>query len=383
MFSNAFRMAKTSSKLIFRNKAFLVLGILLPMISTLLINVWYTKPPEVDESRIYEMSSIDEQMAYTIDFNRLPVKVYDTVNDTSSNRILQALHNSGMFQIFHADATSCTREEIDQDMKDTAKNDRVGAVIVLGRKAEETELYRVSEDVRFDLLSDSLGQLLQNPSASVPVPEVSFLAFSGDEVDYYATRNFAYCLAFSTMAFVFSGIMILGTILSEKKDKVFSRIMMTRANRTSYLLSKFLLVVGLTLVQSLVMALTFLFLVRVDLGISGYFFFLCCFCQGIVFSLLSLCVGLIANSISSGTIMAFTIWSISDLISGTYFDIAHASDLFKKCALMMPQRWALFSTTRLLHGDSSGYLLLLGTTAAYLVIIFVVSVVAVRLGEQE
>ena len=383
MISNAFRMAKTSAKLIFRSKVFLVLGILIPMISTLLINVWFTAPLEVDESSIYEMSSIDEQMAYMIDFNRFPVKVYDTVNDDSSKRILQALHNSGMFQIFHADATSCTREEMEKSMKESAKNDRVGAVIVLAGKAEETELYRVSDDERFSLLKDSLGQLLMNPSASIPAPEVSFVAFSGDEVDYYATRNFAYCLAFSTLAFVFAGIMILGTILSEKKDKVFNRILMTRANRASYLLSKFFLVVGITLVQSTVMLITFLLLVRVDLGISGFFFFLCCFCQGMVFSLLSLCGGLLCNSISSGTIMAFTIWSISDLISGTYFDLSHASDVFKKASLLMPQRWALFSTTRILHGNSSGYSLLLGTTAAYLIIIFVVSVVAVKLGEQE
>ena len=383
MFLNAVRMAKTSAKLIFRSKAFLVLGILIPMVSTFLINIWFTKPLTLDESSIYELSSLDEQMAYTIDFNRFPVKVYDTVNDDSSRRILQGLHNSGMFQIFHADASSCTREEIEKSMKESAKSDRVGAVIILAQNAEETELYRVTDDERFSLLSDCLGQLLSNPSASIPAPKISFVAFSGDEVDYYATRNFAYCLAFSTLAFVFAGIMILGTILSEKKDKVFDRIMMTRATRISYLFSKFLLVVGITLVQSLVMVITYFLLVRVDLGIGGFFFFLCCFCQGLVFSLLSLCVGLICNSISSGTIMAFTMWSISDLISGTYFDLSHASDLFKKVSLLMPQRWALFSTTRILHGNSSGYSLLLGTTAAYLVIIFVVSVVAVKLGEQE
>ncbi|MBO4927290.1 MAG: ABC transporter permease [Clostridiales bacterium] len=383
MFQNALRMTKSAMKLIFRNKAFFVLGILVPLISTLMINVWYTEPPKGDDRKVYEMESLDEQLAYQIDFNRFPVKVYDTLENAASDRIVQAMNNAGMFQIFRADATSCSLEELDASMKSSAMKDRIGAVVVLREDPEETELYSVGEDERFTLLSDSLGQILQNDSLSVPSPEVTFVAASGDEVDYYGTRNFAYCLAFGTLAFVFAGIMILGTVLAEKKDKVFNRIMMTKANRTSYFLSKVMLVVGLTLVQTLIMTISFVLFVKVDIGINVLQFFLCCFCLGLVFSMCALCVGLFGNSISTGTIIAFTIWSISDLISGTYFDIADASDLFKKLSLLMPQRWSLFAVTRFLQGNNTGYALLLGSTAAYLVIIFVASVLGLRLGEQE
>ena len=44
MFINALRMAKSSGKLILRNKAFIVIGILIPVLSTLFINLWYRIP---------------------------------------------------------------------------------------------------------------------------------------------------------------------------------------------------------------------------------------------------------------------------------------------------------------------------------------------------
>ena len=43
----------------------------------------------------------------------------------------------------------------------------------------------------------------------------------------------------------------------------------------------------------------------------------------------------------------------------------------------------MFSVTRFLNGDSSGYPLMLCVTAAYLVIIFVVGTIGLRLREEE
>ena len=71
------------------------------------------------------------------------------------------------------------------------------------------------------------------------------------------------------------------------------------------------------------------------------------------------------------------------LLAGTYFDISQATELYKKVALLMPQRWALFAVSRFMGGDSSGYSLILCVSAAYLVIIFVVGVLGLRLQEEE
>ena len=105
--------------------------------------------------------------------------------------------------------------------------------------------------------------------------------------------------------------------------------------------------------------------------------------QGIVFNLISLCVGLFTNSVAAASVMAFCIWSISALVSGTYFDISTAGDSFKKIAALMPQRWALLSATRFSAGDLSGYSLIFCATPAYLVIIFVTGLLGLRFGEDD
>ena len=46
MFKNALRLAKYSAKLIIRNKAFLVIGILIPLLAPFLMNMWYKIPTD-------------------------------------------------------------------------------------------------------------------------------------------------------------------------------------------------------------------------------------------------------------------------------------------------------------------------------------------------
>lgn len=36
---------------------------------------------------------------------------------------------------------------------------------------------------------------------------------SDDDIDYYETRTVGYCIAIATIAFVFGGVLVLGTIL--------------------------------------------------------------------------------------------------------------------------------------------------------------------------
>jgi len=383
MFQNALRMARSSAKLIFRSKAFIFVCIVIPLFSTLMMNLWYTEPPKTGEEQIYELSSINEQMAYHIDFYRFPVKIFDTVGNEKSKKICQALNNAGMFQIFRADAASCGAEELEESMKTSAMEDRVSAIVVLRDTKEETEVYSVGDDTRFALLTETLGRIMSNDAIPEKAPDVTLVSVSGEEVDYYGSRNFAYCLAIASLGFIFSGVLILNTIVSEKKDKVFNRILMTKANRGSYLLSKIILTVGIALMQSLVMLVGFRFLVNVDIGINSLQFFTCCFLMDLVFAMFALAIGLFCNSISVAVLVAFTVWSVSDLIAGTYFDIADAGDLFRKLSLLMPQRWALFSVTRFIHDDASGYTLLFCAAAAYLVIMFITSVLGLKLSEQD
>ncbi len=383
MFINALKMAKSTWKLIIRSKGFIVFGLVLPILATLFINLWFRTPTVESTESVYELSSIDEQIVYQVDFSRYTVKVYDTVMNDRTDNICNNLNSAGMFQIYRADATALTDEEIRENYEKTAMNERIGAVVVLRENEEDTELFSVGDDERFDMFRDSLETALANDGKTHDAPDITFVSGEGDEVDYYETRNFSYCLAFASLSFVFGGVLILSTVLSEKKDKVFSRLMLTKATKAGYLLSKIILSASLSLFQTVIMTLCFLFLVKVDIGITALQFFLVLFLIGMVFNLMSLCIGLYFNSLVSASVASFVIWSTSALLAGTYFDISQATELYKKVALLMPQRWALFAVSRFMGGDSSGYSLILCVSAAYLVIIFVVGVLGLRLQEEE
>lgn len=385
MFINALRMAKSSGKLILRNKAFIVIGILIPVLSTLFLDLWYRMPAADLSDNVHELATVDEQMAYNVDFYRYPVKVYDTVMDERTKDICYNLNSAGMFQIFRADASDMTDEQIMDNAKYTADEDHVNAIIVLREDPADTDLYLVGEsgDERFDLLKSGLETELAGEGTEYKTPEVTFVSGGGDEVDYYKTRNVSFCIAISTLAFVFGGVLILNTVFSEKKDNVYSRLLLTRVSKASYLLSKIILSVAIALIQAVLMLINFTFFVKSDIGISPLQFFTVAFLTGLTFGLLSLCAGLYFDSMAPAAILSFVIWAISALIAGTYFDISGASELYKKASLLMPQRWAMFSVNRFMNGDSSGYSLLLTVAVAYWVIIFVVGVLGLRVREQE
>lgn len=383
MLINALRLAKSSGKLILRNKAFLVIGILIPVLSTLLIDVWYRMPAADKSYDVHELSSYDEQMAYNVDYYRFPVKIYDTVMDQKTHNICYSLNAAGMFQIFRADAVGMTDQQIMEDVDHTADEDRAGAIVILHENPEDTVLYSVGEDDRFELFEESLKNAIATDDTSYEAPDVTFISSGGDEVDYNKTRNVSYCVAIASLAFVFGGVLILNTVFSEKKANVYSRILLTNADRGSYLLSKVILSIAISLVQALFMIISFILLVRSEVGLSNLQFFTVVFLTGLIFNLLSLCTGLCFDTMAPAAILAFVIWSISALIAGTYFDISGASEIYKKASLLMPQRWTMFSVNRFMNGDNSGFTLMLSVTGAYLVIIFVIGSLGLHAREQE
>lgn len=384
MFKNALRLAKYSAKLIIRNKAFLVVGILIPLLAPFLMNMWYKIPTDEKVEATYELKSMDQQMAYHIDFYRMPVKVYDTVCSDYSKNICDEIGKAGLFQMFRAECKDVSYEKIEMSYKKSALEDRVAAIIVLRDDPEETEIFKVGDDERYELLEDTVSMVLANGPDTSDNSKVSLLKISaGDDVDYYKTRNFSYSLAIGTLASIFGGVLVLGTVISEKRDNAYSRILLTKANKGSYLLSKLILSLGTALFQSLCMTLSFEFLVKVDVGISGFHFFVVVLLTGLTFNLISLCGGIIFDSMAGASLMSFTIWSFSALVSGAYFDISDASESYRKAALLMPQRWALVSVTRFMNHDNSGYPLLLCVTAGYLVIMIVIGLLGLRIAEKE
>ena len=385
MITNAFRMSKSSLKLLLRSGGFLIIGILIPLAATLLINIWSGADRMEKTDSVYELPQMDTQMAYLVNFNCLPIKIYDRVNNSESRGLGLKLAEAGMFQIFRVDCSGYSMEEIMDSAAESALNDKVGAVLILEETMEDSQLFYVGDDARFPLFQYALKLCFQNPyKENEGLSRVTYVtANSGDDVNYYKIREFSYCIAIASIAFVFGGVLILGTAMTEKQDHVYSRIMLTTATRTSYILSKIILILGLSLIQSSVMTISFMFFVKADIGISVLQFACILFLQGIIFNLLSVCAGLFCNSMPAAAFLAFTMWSISALMAGTYFDISGASDLYKKVALLMPQRWALLAATKFQNADHSAYPMIFCVTAAYLLVILVVGILGLKLNEEE
>lgn len=386
MLKNAFRMAKTSLKLLLRNKGFMVVGILVPLCATLLLNIWYESDQLASASDDYtEIESIDTLLAYMVNFNCYAVKIYDRSYDENADGFCNELLDAGLFQVFRADAREYSIEEIEESVRRTAKKDKVSGVIILDKDSSKTKLYRVGEDERFDLLKNVVEMNIANPVKSQSPKQITnYVAVaSNGEVNYMKTREFSYCLSIATIAFIFGGVLILGVILTEQKDHVLSRIMLTKATRSSYILSKVMLVLGLSIIQTISMVIGFITLVKVDISLNVWQFALIIFLQGIVFNFFSVCAGIFCKSMSAAAFLAFTTCTMSDLLAGLYFDISGASELYKKVAMVFPQRWALISVTKLQNGDSYAYPLILSVTAAYLVVILVVGVIGLKFIEEE
>lgn len=384
MLNNALRMAKSTAKLLLRNKAFLVVGIVIPLIATVCMNLWNNMDKSEKKDEVYELESMNTQIAYQVDFYRYPVKVYDKIYNEESKNFCDNLDAAGVFQIFRVDVSNVSEDEIMDSVKFTPKNDKVGAIIVLEDNFSDSTIYEIGEDDRFDLLVNSFELVVKNHNAVSGDSVVTYVSVkSDDDIDYYETRTVGYCIAIATIAFVFGGVLVLGTILQEKQDHVYSRILLTKANEASYLLSKIFLVIGTSLFQAIVMLLAFVLFVRADIGITVFQFFIVVFLEGLIFNLLSVCTGLFCKSMAGSAFLSFVIWSLSALLSGSYFDISGASETYRKVALLMPERWALFSVSRFQNGNSSGYSLMLCATLAYLVIIFVIGILGLKLNDEE
>lgn len=382
---HAYTMAKASMKLLLRSWGFPVVGVLIPILATLMLNILGGGQTADVTDSVHELDGLNTQMAYLCNFNCLPVKVYDRCDSDQSRNLCHKLTGAGMFQIFRVNCSAYSAEEILESAHSSARNDRVGAILILEENPEDIQLFRVGEDERFPLFEKALGLCVQTSgiAAYAASPVTYMTVSSGDDIDYGQTQKFGYCVAVATIAFIFGGVLILGTILTEKQDHVYSRLLLTSATRADYIGSKVLLSLALSLIQTLVMTLSFLFLVKADLKLGALQFACILFLQGIVFNLLSVCAGLFCNSMSAASFLAFTTWSISALLAGTYFDISSAGDLYKKIAMLMPQRWALLAAARFQTGTPGAYPLIFCVTAAYLLVILVLGILGLRLNERE
>ena len=409
-------LVKTSLKLLLRNKGFLFFLLATPALSAFILSVKMDHAIYADDSEkevILELKDCTDKAVYTGDTSACIIKAYDASNSELSEYVLNQMAATGMFSVCRADASNLTEDEVEEIAKKDAFDDRSGMLLYLkvdfdeavldGAWEQSVQLYVVSEDERQELfvteLTDLFARIKQvqsftgNDITAIlemltdiqdKLPEKRIVNLAGreelalTEQQINQRTQIGYAFAFITLGFLFCGVCVAHSVIEEQNNKVFTRIMLTKLSSRDYFISKFVVAVIISIMQTLVLAVCLSFIRGLDVGMSGVSFLVVIFLLGLIFGTVSLLLGVVLGDVMSSNYAVFAIWSISALLAGLYFPLDDTTKALKALSYLMPQRWFMDVSELLLVGDKSAYSMLLCVTAAYLIIIISVGGVGLK-----
>lgn len=412
---------KMNLKLLLRNKGFLFFLLVTPALSAFILNVKMEHAAYIDaedKTVVLELKGYTEKAVYTGDTSACIIKVYDASNSELSDYVLNQMAAMGMFSICRADVSGLTEEEVEEIAKADAFDDRAGLLLYLkedfdvavleGTWEQGVKLYTVSNDERQELFKTELVdlfarikqvQILTGDDISIMLetltdiqdhlPEKRVVNLAGKEeialteqqVNQKTQIGFAF--AFITLGFLFCGVCVAHSVIEEQNNKVFTRVMLTKLSRRDYFISKFVMALIISLLQTLILAVCLSFIRELDVGINITSFLVVIFLLGLILSTLSLLLGVVLGDIMSSNYAVFAIWSISALLAGLYFPLDDTTKALKALSYLMPQRWFMDAAELLLVGDKSAYPMLLCVTMSYLIVIISIGGVGLKIKRYE
>ena len=370
-------LIKSSLKLLFRNKSFWFFLVIVPILSTFVLQQHQMNSISLSkqaEGTVAELGSADE-------------KVPDM------------------------DKAACD-EHIDHD----GEFDRMGAALYIpkdfdqmmseGREDQALTCYVLSEDGRFEMLDYSLRKELASIKSAVAekgvteaanylnarfeaLPEKQIVKLSSGSsrslTQDQENRKTAigYAIAFMTLGYVFCGVFIAHTVIKDEHDKVLTRLRLTGMSSYTYFTSKFVISAIATFLMTVVLGIFSLVIGAEKFGIGRAKFLLMMFLLGLIFSSISLVIGVILGDVMNSNIAAFALFSMSSLLAGTFFPLDGTSSHIKAISSMMPQKWFLDATEMLFVGDRKAYLVLLAVTCSYLILALSIGGVGVKIRNGE
>lgn len=413
-------LVKTSLKLLLRNKGFLFFLIATPILSTIILNLRVDQPmmgENGERAAIYELKSCNQKAVYKGDTSACIIKVYDGSMSKESDYVLQQLAKMGMYSLCRADVCNMSEQEVAVQAKKDAFDDRAAMLLYLkrdfsdallsGNYKEGMLLYDVSEDGRRELFQNDLKKIMSAMTqmsrqtngdmamaiqalteAEEYMPEKEIVMLAGKESVQLTEpqkdqlSQIGYAFAFITLGFLFCGVCVAHSVIEEKNNKVYTRMMLTKINGKTYFLSKFVVAFCISIIQTLVLAICLALMPGLDVGMGFASFLLIIFLQGLIFCSLSLLVGVLLLDVMSSNYAMFAIWSISALLSGLYFPLDDTTKALKTISYLMPQRWFMDASKLLLAGDNSAYSMVLCVTVAFLIVIISVGGVGLKMKKE-
>lgn len=414
-------LMKMSLKLLLRNKGFLFFLIATPILSAFILSIktdtaLYAE--NADKEAVLELKDYTDKAVYKGNTSACIIKVYDASGSELSDYVLNHMAETGMFSVCRASVSGLSGEEVEEIAKKDAFNDRAGLLLYLKEDFDEAvlagtweqsmKLYIVSEDERQELfiseLKDVLAmikqvqgmagddttamlEMLEDIQDQLPDKEVVKLA-GKEEIELTGKQinqrtQIGYAFAFITLGFLFCGVCVAHSVIEEQNNKVFTRIMLTKLSSRNYFISKFVMAFVISVMQTLVLAVCLVFIPGLDVGMNIISFLAIIFLLGLIFSTLSLLLGVVLGDVMSSNYAAFAIWSISALLSGLYFPLDDTTKALKTISYFMPQRWFLDASELLLAGDKGAWSMILCVTAAYLIVIISVGSVGLKIKRYE
>ena len=404
-------LVRSTIKLLLRMKGFWFFLLITPFFTTLIlstkenyISFYDSDTPEM----ISELDGADEKVAYFNGKGKCVIKVYDASKDELSEYMLNKIQQSGLFQVCRVYLPDLDNDKFDDLIKERLEvdgsNDRMGAAMFIrpgfaanlngSENLEAFALYKLSEDSRTDILENEIrtiltkmGSQLVSHSGNVAgtlnalesidemIPKKKTVALNTADKNTLTLEQtnqksrMGYALAILTLGYVFGGIFVAHICINEQKDCVFTRIKLAGMGMTEYFFSKILAVVFVTFMLTGIMAICTLFIDVEAMGMSIPDFLLVISLMGLIFSTLSLMIGLLIGDVMSSNVAAFTLWSMSALLSGLYFPIDGTTEVIRTLSYIMPHKWFLDGTELILIGDKMGQIMILCVTVAYLIII--------------
>ena len=414
-------LVKMSLKLLLRNKKLLFFLIVTPVLSVFILSIKMDQTVYSDTSDqevILELKTYKEKAVYVGDTSACIIKVYDASHSELSEYVLNQVAGTGMFSICRADVSGLTEKTVDENAKKDAFDDRAGILLYLKEDFDEAvldgnweqgiKLYAVSEDERQELfiteLTDLFARIKQVQSLAGDditvmlemltdiqdkLPEKKVVNLAGKEEIALTEQQvnqrsqIGYAFAFITLGFLFCGVCVAHSVIEEQNNKVFTRVMLTKLSGRDYFISKFVVGLVISLMQTLVLAVCLSLIPGLDVGMSIISFLVIIFLLGLIFSTLSLLLGVVLGDVMSSNYAVFAIWSISALLAGLYFPLDDTTKALKTISYLMPQRWFMDASELLLIGDKSAYSMLLCVTVAYLIVIISVGGVGLKIKRYE
>lgn len=414
-------LIKMNLKLLLRNKGLLFFLLVTPVLSALILSLKTEHKVYMDTKDgavILELEDAAQKAVYVGNTSACIIKVYDASQSELSEYVLKSMAGSGMFSICRCDVSGMSGEEVEEIAKRDAYDDRAGMMLYIkedfdraaleGAWEQGVQLYAVSEDERQELfvteLADVFGkiervqtlagddipailEMLDGILQNIPEKEVVNLAGREDivltEQQLNQRTQIGYAFAIITLGFLFCGVYVAHSVIEEQNNRVFFRIMLTKINSRDYYISKILAAFFICVLQTAVLAVCLSLIQGLDIGMNVVSFYLVIFLLGLIFSTLSLMIGVILGDAMSANYAAFSIWSISALLAGLYFPLEDTTRFLKAVSYLMPQKWFMDASELLITGDKSAYSVLLCVTAAYLIVIISVGGVGLKIKRYE